>query len=187
MSSNTNNTSKQEEERAQHKARIDLEWRRSIESGLDIEKSEVAELFNSDLDSTLEEDCCFEDGTNNEENISLNQMARIHADQKQGKISFDRKKGEGSTGKKIIDVSTSDSDVDLCENRSQKRVLQNKTKFPVTQNRPRSRWISKRKSVPVTVKKEQKRRKRKVKKSLGLDPFQQADFAKHTGKDFYGF
>ena len=117
MSSNTNNTSKQEEGRAQHKARIDLEWRQSIESSLDIERSEVAEFFNSDLDSTSEEECCFDNGTNNEENISLNQMARIHTDrQKQGKISFDRKKGGGSTGKKIIDVSTSDSDVDLCEN-----------------------------------------------------------------------
>ena len=115
-STNTNNTSKQEEERAQHEARIDLEWRRSIESGLDIERSEVAELFNSDLDSTLEEECCFENGNNNEENISLNQMARRHADQKQGRISFDTKKGEESTRNKIIDVNTSNSNFDLCEN-----------------------------------------------------------------------
>ena len=45
-------------------------------------------------------------------------------------------------------------------------------------------WISKRKTGPVTVKKGGKRRKRKVKKPLGLDPFQQANFAKHYRHNF---
>ena len=41
--------------------------------------------------------------------------------------------------------------------------------------------------MPVKVKKEKKQRKQKVKKGLGLDLFQQAEFAKHYGHDFYEF
>ena len=44
-------------------------------------------------------------------------------------------------------------------------------------------WISKRKTGPVTVKKE-KKKKTYVKKPLGLDPFQQAKFAKAKGQNW---
>ena len=44
-----------------HEQMIDQEWRRSISSGQDIERSEIAELMASDLDSTSEEGFCFED------------------------------------------------------------------------------------------------------------------------------
>ena len=40
--------------------------------------------------------------------------------------------------------------------------------------------------TPVTVTVEKPKRK-KIKKPIGLNPFQQAQFAKQTGQDFYGF
>ena len=40
--------------------------------------------------------------------------------------------------------------------------------------------------TPVTVTVEKPKRK-KIKKAIGLNPFQQAQFAKETGQDFYGF
>jgi len=41
--------------------------------------------------------------------------------------------------------------------------------------------------VTVSVEKPKRKKKRKIKKPIGLDPFQQAQFAKQTGQDFYGF
>ena len=44
-----------------HEQMIDREWRRSISSGQDIERSEIAELMASDSDSTSEAEFCFEE------------------------------------------------------------------------------------------------------------------------------
>ena len=41
--------------------------------------------------------------------------------------------------------------------------------------------------VTVTVEKPKRKKKKKIKKAIGLNPFQQAQFAKQTGQDFYGF
>lgn len=49
------------EAKRKHEEMIDQEWRRSISSGQDIERSKIAELMASDLNSTSEEELCFED------------------------------------------------------------------------------------------------------------------------------
>ena len=192
-----NKMSKEKTKEEEHEARIDAEWKRSLEMGQDIERSEIAELLASDSDSTSDEEFCFGENTTRSGNYDsssdydkpMSEMAKKYLDKNQSKICFDKKKTSAEKEGKMGDVSTSSSD----GNDQRVIVLKQPVLCPREINtgqkwKPKSQWISKRKSVtPVTVKKEKKRRKRRVKKRLGLDPFQQADFAKHTGNDFYGF
>ena len=95
------------------------------------------------------------------------------------------------------DVSTSSDDDDLCEKISNNPLQCTKNCFTINNGKSKSHWISKKKTVtapwiskrktgPVTVKKE-KKKKTYVKKPLRLDPFQQANFAKHYRHNFCGF
>ena len=189
--------SKDKAKEKDHEARIDAEWKRSLAMGQDIERSEIAELLASDSDSTSDEEFCFgEEAVRSGSNDSssdydkpLSEMAKKYLDKNQSKICFDKKKTLNEKESKMGDVGTSSSDGnDQCEIVSKQPVLCVRELNTGQKWKPKAQWISKRKSVtPVTVKKEKKRRKRRVKKRLGLDPFQQADFAKHTGNDFYGF
>ena len=188
-----------------HEQMIDQEWRRSISSGQDIERSEIAELMASDSDSTSEAEFCFEDeersgcgDSSSDYDKPLSEMAKKYSGEKQSKINL--KKWKKSVPKQVEsnDVSTSSDDDDLCEKISNNPLQCTTNCVTINNGKSKSHWISKKKTVtapwiskrktgPVTVKKGKKRRKRKVKKPLGLDPFQQANFAKHYKHNFCGF
>ena len=179
----------------EHEARVDAEWRRLIGMGQDIERLEIAELLASDTDSMSDEECGYDDEIKLEGNDSssdygkpLSKMAKKYSDKNQSKICFARKKESGEEAEEGKIVSTSGVNDDKCDSVTEKKPILCARKLnAVIKKRPKAPWISKRKSVPVKVKKEKKQRKRKVKKRLGLDPFQQAEFAQHYRHDFYGF